>query len=140
MKKIICFTDGGARGNPGISGVGIVAQSESGEILFEGSQFLGNATNNFAEYAAVVLLLTELKKRFGKTTKQTDFEIRLDSELVQKQLSREYQIKEPSLVPQFIEIHNLCVSSFPHIRFAHIRREDNARADALANEAMDRRA
>ncbi len=140
MKRVICFTDGGARGNPGISGVGIVAKSESGETLFEGSQFLGNATNNFAEYAAVVLLLTELKKRLGKETKQIEFEICLDSELVQKQLSHECQIKEPSLVPQFIEIHNLCVSSFPHIRFVHIRREDNARADALANEAMDRRA
>jgi ribonuclease HI len=63
----------------------------------------------------------------------------MDSELVQKQLSGIYQIKEPSLVPQFIEIHNLRVSAFPHIQFVHVRREENARADALANEAMDRR-
>lgn len=139
MKKIICYTDGGARGNPGIAGVGIVVTTPTGELIFEGSQFLGNATNNYAEYAAVVLVLTELKKRFGKETKECDIEIRMDSELVQKQLSYEYQIKEPSLVPQFIEIHNLRVSAFPHIRFVHIRREENMRADKLANEAMDRK-
>ena len=139
MKKIICHTDGGARGNPGIAGVGVVAQYENGEVVFEGSQFLGNATNNYAEYAAVVLLLQELKKRFGKDTKSLSFEVRMDSELIQKQLSHEYQIKEPSLVPQFVEIHNLRVSSFPHIRFVHVRREHNKRADALANEAMDRK-
>ncbi len=139
MKKVICYTDGGARGNPGIAGVGVVALSESDETLFEGSQFLGNATNNYAEYAAVLVLLLELKKRFGKETKHMDIEVRMDSELVQKQLSHEYQIKEPSLVPQFVEIHNLRVTSFPHIRFVHIRREENARADTLANMAMDRR-
>ena len=138
MKQIICYTDGGARGNPGPAGVGVVARTPSGETLFEGSQFLGNATNNYAEYAAVVLVLTELKKRLGKETKTTEVEIRMDSELVQKQLSGEYQIKEPSLVPQFIEIHNLRVSAFPHLHFVHVRREQNKDADRLANEAMDR--
>lgn len=139
MKKIVCHTDGGARGNPGIAGIGVVAQTESGEVLFEGSQFLGNATNNYAEYAAVVLLLGELKKRLGKQTRMHQIDVYLDSELVQKQLSHEYQIKEPSLVPQFIEIHNLRVSAFPHLRFIAIPREQNKRADQLANEAMDRR-
>ncbi len=139
MKHIICYTDGGARGNPGIAGVGIIAKNDAGETLFEGSQFLGNATNNYAEYAAVVLVLNELKRRFGKETKSTEVEIRMDSELVQKQLAGECQIKEPSLVPQFIEIHNLRVSSFPHITFVHVRREENEDADRLANEAMDRR-
>lgn len=139
MKKIICHTDGGARGNPGIAGAGIVAQTATGEVIFEASQFLGNATNNYAEYAAVVLLLNELKKRFGKDTKALDVEVRMDSELIQKQLSGEYQIKEPSLVPHFIEIHNLRVSAFPHVKFVHVRREHNKRADMLANEAMDRR-
>lgn len=139
MKRITCYTDGGARGNPGVAGVGVVAKKESGELLFEGSQFLGNATNNYAEYAAVILVLTELKKRLGKETKNSEIEVRMDSELVQKQLSGAYQIKEPSLVPQFIEIHNLRVSAFPHLSFTHIRREENAHADRLANEAMDRK-
>jgi ribonuclease HI len=138
MKKVVCYTDGGARGNPGPAGAGAVALLENGTPLFEGSQFLGNATNNFAEYAAVLLLLTELKRRLGKATKATHIEVRLDSELVKKQLSGEYQIKEPSLVPQFIEIHNLRVSAFPHLTFIHVPREENKRADKLANDAMDR--
>ncbi len=64
----------------------------------------------------------------------------LDSELVKKQLNAEYQIKEPGLVPYFIEIHNLRVSNFPHITFTHIPREKNKEADRLANEAMVRAA
>lgn len=139
MRKVIAYTDGGARGNPGPAGAGACAVDEAGETLFERSLFLGNATNNFAEYAAVVLALQELKRQFGKATKDMHVEVRMDSELVQKQLSGAYQIKEPSLVPQFIEIHNLIVGSFPHISFVHVRREQNTRADALANEAMDRK-
>ena len=82
--------------------------------------------------------LSEMKRVLGKKTKEVKVEVRLDSELVKKQLSGEYQIKEPSLVPQFIEIHNLRVSSFPHIHFVHIPREKNKEADRLANDAMDR--
>ncbi len=66
------------------------------------------------------------------------FDIRLDSELVTKQLNGEYQIKEPGLVPQYIEIHNMRVASFPHVTFTHVPREKNKEADRLANEAMDR--
>lgn len=138
MKKIICYTDGGSRGNPGTCGAGVVVEDENGQTLNEVSQSLGNGTNNFAEYAAVVLALQSLRKMFGKETKEMDVEIRMDSELVKKQLSGEYQIKEPGLVPQFIEIHNLRVAHFPHIRFVHVPREKNKKADQLANEAMDR--
>lgn len=138
MKRVIAYTDGGARGNPGPAGAGAIAYDEAKNVIFAGCQFLGNATNNFAEYAAVVLALQELKRQFGKTTKIMQIEVRMDSELVKKQLSGEYQIKEPSLVPQFIEIHNLRVSSFPHLKFVHVRREENKEADRLANEAMDR--
>jgi ribonuclease HI len=62
----------------------------------------------------------------------------MDSELVQKQLNNEYQIKEPNLVPQFIEIHNMQVSLFPNVSFVHVRREKNIEADRLANEAMNK--
>ncbi len=138
MEKIIVYTDGGARGNPGPSGIGISIQNEHGTVLKEVSQFLGNATNNFAEYNGVMVALQTLKAMFGKKSKTTHFEIRLDSELVKKQLNAEYQIKEPGLVPFFIEIHNLRVSTFPHITFIHIPRAKNKEADRLANEAMDR--
>jgi ribonuclease HI len=138
MQKVIAYTDGGARGNPGPAGAGAIARDEAGNVIFAGSQFLGNATNNYAEYAAVVLALQELKRRYGKATKEMAVEIRMDSELVQKQLSGLYQIKEPSLVPQFIEIHNLRVAAFPHLTFVHVPRAQNVDADRLANEAMDR--
>jgi len=137
MEKIIAYTDGGARGNPGPSGIGIHITDEKGAMLKEVSQFLGNATNNFAEYNAVMVGLQTLKAMYGKKTKDIHFEVKLDSELVQKQLNNEYQIKEPGLVPYFIEIHNMQVASFPHLTYTHIPREKNKEADRLANEAMD---
>jgi ribonuclease HI len=138
METIIAYTDGGARGNPGPAGIGIQIQDSEGKVLKEVSKFLGNATNNFAEYNGVLVALQTLKAMFGKSTKDMHVEIRLDSELVKKQLNAEYQIKEPGLVPYFIEIHNLRVSNFPHITFVHIPREKNKEADRLANEAMDK--
>lgn len=137
MEKIICFTDGGARGNPGPAGLGVHIEKEDGEVIFETSQFIGNSTNNFAEYSAVLLGLQSLKQEFGKKTKEMHFEMRMDSELVKKQLNGEYQIKEPGLVPMFIEIHNMRVANFPNLTLTHIKRELNKDADRLANEAMD---
>lgn len=137
MEKIIAYTDGGARGNPGPAGIGVQIQDESGAVLKEVSQFLGNATNNFAEYNGVLIALQTLKALFGKKTGDMQFELRMDSELVKKQLNGEYQIKEPGLVPYFIEIHNLRVAHFPHLTLTHIPREKNKEADRLSNEAMD---
>lgn len=136
--RIICYTDGGARGNPGPAGAGAVI-TQDGKILAELSQFLGNATNNFAEYAAVLLALKEVKRRFGAKTKSLAIEMRMDSQLIQRQLAGEYQIKEPGLVPQFIEIHNMRVKDFPRVTFTHVPREKNKDADRLANDAMDRK-
>ena len=137
MKKVVAYTDGGARGNPGPAGIGVFMLDDNGKTIKEISEFIGNSTNNFAEYQAVATALTALKKMFGKKTKDMDFEIRLDSELVKKQLNDEYQIKEPGLVPLFIEIHNLRVANFPNLTFTHVRRERNKEADRLVNEALD---
>lgn len=137
METIIVYTDGGARGNPGPAAIGVVVQDASGTVLKEVSETIGNATNNFAEYAAVARALEALKQHFGKKTKDMEFEIRLDSELVKKQLNSEYQIKEPGLVPMFIEIHNARVASFPHLTLTHVPREKNKAADALVNRALD---
>lgn len=138
MESIIVYTDGGARGNPGPSGIGVQIQDKNGAVLKEVSEYIGNATNNFAEYQAVATALNTVKKMYGKATKEMEVIIRLDSELVKKQLSGEYQIKEPGLIPLFIEIHNLRVSHFPKLTFVHVPREQNKEADRLANEAMDR--
>jgi len=137
METIICYTDGGARGNPGPAGIGIHIEDTAGNTLKEVAEFIGNSTNNFAEYQGVLTGLQTLKALYGKATKEMEFEIRLDSELVKKQLSGEYQIKEPGLVPMFMEIHNLRVANFPQLTLTHIPREKNKEADRLANEAMD---
>ncbi|OGG47845.1 hypothetical protein A2671_01280 [Candidatus Kaiserbacteria bacterium RIFCSPHIGHO2_01_FULL_49_13] len=138
MKRIILYTDGGARGNPGPAGAGAVITDESGKVLKEISKFLGRQTNNWAEYEAVILGLEALKKIFSaEKRKELDIEIKMDSELVARQLSGVYQIKEETLFPQFIKVHNLQVKDFPHVTFAHVRREQNKEADRLANDAMD---
>ncbi len=138
MQKVTLYTDGGARGNPGPAGAGVYITDEQGKALKEISKFLGHQTNNYAEYEAVVEGLQGLKKMFGAAKLKTmTIEVKMDSELVARQLSGKYQIKEPTLFPQFIKVHNLCVSTFPRISFTHIRREQNKDADRLANQAMD---
>jgi len=136
--KIIIYTDGGARGNPGPAGVGVIILDESGRLLKEVSKSLGVKTNNWAEYEAIILGLETAKKLFGKEKiKKYDVEVRTDSEFVARQLQGEYKIKEESLFPQFIKIWNMRISDFPSITFRHIPREKNKEADRLANEAMD---
>lgn len=137
MEKITIYTDGGSRGNPGPAAVGVYIVDAAGAVLAEVREKIGNATNNYAEYFAVVRALQTAKDVFGKKTKDIEFENKLDSELVKKQLSGEYQIKDPGLVPLFIEIHNMRVASFPHLTFTHVRREFNKEADRLVNEALD---
>ena len=137
-EKIIIYTDGGSRNNPGIAGAGVVITDEKGGVLKEISEFLGVRTNNWAEYEAIILGLEEVKKMLGKErARETPIEVRADSELAVRQLSGLYQIKEETLFPQFIKIWNLRVTYFPHLTFTHVRREHNKHADALANEAMD---
>jgi ribonuclease HI len=138
-KKLIVHTDGGARGNPGPAGAGAVVFDESGTVLYETSAYLGKRTNNFAEYSAVVLGLELIARKIGKAQcKSLAVTVRLDSELICKQLNNEYQIKEETLFPLYIQVHNLLVSTFPSVTFEHVPRAQNAHADKLANEAMDR--
>lgn len=137
-RKIIIYTDGGARGNPGPAGAGAYITDESGREIKGVSKFLGVKTNNYAEYEAVNLGLSELKKIISKEErKKISVEIKMDSELVARQLSGKYQIKEETLFPLFIKIWNMKVADFPEISFTHIPREKNKQADRLANEAMD---
>lgn len=137
METITLFTDGGSRGNPGPAAVGVHIVSADGKVLKQVSEAIGNATNNYAEYWAVVRALQAAKEHFGKRTTDIQFIIKLDSELVKKQLNNEYQIKEPGLVPLFIEIHNMRVASFPNLIFIHLPREQNKEADKLVNQALD---
>lgn len=137
MEKVIIYTDGGSRGNPGPAAIGGQLQDDNGKVLREFSQAIGNSTNNIAEYMAAMEGLKMVKEMFGKKTKEMEVELRMDSELIQKQLTNQYQIKEAGLVPYFIEIHNLRVSAFPNLTITHVRREKNKEADRLVNEALD---
>lgn len=132
MNKFITFTDGGARGNPGPAGIGAVIYDEHKVLVAEISEYLGETTNNQAEYRALIAAL----KR-ATTLEAQEVECYLDSELVVKQLNREYKVKNKDLAPLFLEIHNLSLN-FKKISFTHIPRERNKEADRLANEAMDR--
>ncbi len=135
MQKITIYTDGGSRNNPGPAGAGVVIVDENEKVLKEASKYLGERTNNWAEYEAVILGFEEAKK-LG--LKERDIEFKLDSQLVAEQLSGNYQIKEPTLFEQFVKVHNFQVKDFKHITFNYIPREENTAADRLANEAMDR--
>ena len=137
MNTIIMYTDGGARGNPGPAAIGVYVTSEAGDLVVEHKQAIGNATNNYAEYQAVLVGLELLKKKFGTALKSMKVIAKLDSELVQRQLSHEYQIKDPNMVALFIAIHNLRVSAFAEIEFQHVPRAQNKEADRLVNEALD---
>ena len=131
-KKLIIYTDGGARGNPGPSGIGVVVYNEQKELVREYSDFLGIATNNQAEYKAVILALKKAQELGGE-----ELHFYLDSELVVKQLRGEYKVKNKDLASLFLEIHNLTIN-FQKISYTHVRRELNKEADRLANEAMDK--
>lgn len=131
------YTDGGARGNPGPAGAGALIQDADGNTVKEVSQYLGRRTNNWAEYEAVALGLEALRKQLGtKKAKTAAVTVKLDSELVVKQLNGEYQVREETLYPQFMQVWNLRVQ-MPNTTFTHIPRAQNKRADALANQAMD---
>ena len=132
MEKVIIFTDGGARGNPGPAGIGAVIYDEHKKLLAEISEFLGVATNNQAEYKA---LIAAFRKAADLGAKELD--CYLDSELVVKQLKGEYRVKDKDLAKLFLDIHNLSLS-FKKISYTHVPRERNKEADLLANEAMDR--
>ncbi|HAT74016.1 MAG: Ribonuclease H [Candidatus Moranbacteria bacterium GW2011_GWF2_36_839] len=134
-EKIVMFTDGGSRGNPGPAGIGIYVETLDKKF----GECIGEATNNVAEYSALIFGLKKLKQLLGKDkTKQYEIECNLDSELIVKQMNHEYKIKDENVQKNFIEIWNLMLD-FKNVIFIHIPREKNSVADALVNEALDAR-
>lgn len=130
--SVIVYTDGGARGNPGPAGAGVV-------ILHEGKTtevkaYLGDRqTNNWAEYEAVVIALGKLLEI---NLRDSDVEFRLDSKLVVEQLEGNWKIKEPNLKDQAERVHGL-LKDFGRVTFTYVPREKNKEADRLVNEALD---
>ena len=137
-EKFIIYTDGGSRGNPGPAAIGFVIQNSRGETVKAYGEAIGPATNNEAEYRAVAAALKKLKALIGKEkAKQTSVEVRMDSELVMRQLNNEYKLEQEKLFPFFIKILNLKID-FGNVAFRHVPREENRAADAEVNAALDR--
>ena len=133
MSRAILRTDGGARGNPGPAGAAFVLEDESGCIAC-GGRFLGEATNNVAEYEALIWGLEN-----ARAADIDDILVLMDSELIVKQLVGQYKVKNAGLKPLFCRVMQLR-REFPAFAVEHVRRDQNKLADALANEAMDARA
>lgn len=133
MSDILIYTDGGARHNPGPAGAGAVI-IENDTIFVEIKKYLGEQTNNWAEYEAVFLALTEA---LARGIADREIEVRLDSMLVCEQLKGNWKVKEPTLKPQYHKVRALIVEHFPRIIFTHVPRAQNKEADRLVNEAID---
>lgn len=133
MQKIIMYTDGGSRNNPGPAAIGVFIETLHKQF----GHFIGEKTNNEAEYAAVIYGLQKIKHLIGKDkAKDVEVECYLDSEFVTKQLKHEYKVKESNIQKYFLETWNLMLD-FGKVTFNHIPREKNITADKLVNEALD---
>ncbi|NLK01429.1 MAG: ribonuclease HI family protein [Clostridia bacterium] len=131
MGKLIIHCDGASRGNPGEAGIGYIIRNESGEVLEEASYYLGKATNNVAEYSALVRALQDCLKLGCR-----EVEAYLDSELVVKQINGEYRVKNEGLKPLYKQAMGL-LETLDKFKVKHIPRAKNKDADALANKGID---
>jgi len=129
--KLVVHVDGGARGNPGPAAAAASLATESGEVVDEATELLGDASNNVAEYRAVLLGLAR-----AKALGAGEVEIVNDSELVAKQLTGDYKVKHPAMIALFTQTR-AALGGFEHWSIRSVRREQNARADALVNAALD---
>lgn len=128
------YVDGASRGNPGDAGIGVVITTEDGKILKALGKYIGKTTNNVAEYQALITALGEAKSLGG-----TEIKIFADSELMVKQIKGEYKVKSAGLLPRYQEAKTLLMK-FSKYDIIHIKREKNAEADRLANQAIDMKA
>jgi len=133
MSEVVIFTDGGARGNPGHAGAGVVIL-ENGRTIAAFGKYLGDSiTNNWAEYEALILAVKDAKRL---ELIDRHIEIRMDSELIVKQMQGLYKVKDQNLKLQHAKVRELLLE-FEHVHFKHIPREENSEADRLVNEAID---
>ena len=129
--KLTLNTDGGARGNPGPAGIGVVILDEKGSVIGQHKKYIGDATNNVAEYKALILALEQ-----AHALEASELIVRMDSELIVRQMQGRYKIKEPTLKLLAADVLKL-KNKFASITFTHVPREQNKLADKLVNEAID---
>ena len=131
MKRAVIYADGASRGNPGPAAIGVVIKDERGRLITSISQRIGKATNNQAEYRAIIAALEEA---ITLGAKQVD--IKMDSELVVKQINGEYRVKKATLKSLYQQVKQL-QGSLEDFTITHILRQQNIEADKLANKALD---
>lgn len=131
MKKLLIWTDGGARGNPGPAGIGVHICSTDGDVVEDVAEYMGEATNNQAEYTALVRAL-----EVAQNLSASELKIHSDSELMVKQIRGEYRVKNAGIRPLFERAKQL-LRNFESYSIEHVRREHNRQADALVNQAID---
>ncbi|MDN5332272.1 MAG: ribonuclease [Tepidanaerobacteraceae bacterium] len=131
MERLKVYVDGASRGNPGNAGIGIVMLDENGNVVKEMSDYIGQTTNNIAEYTALVTALKEALEMGCE-----EIEVFSDSELMVKQINGEYQIKNEGIRRLYSQVAQL-VKEFKSFSINHVKREYNKRADELANEGID---
>lgn len=129
--RLIIHTDGGARGNPGPAAFGYVICNSNGEKIEGRGEFIGEATNNVAEYKGMI---AAAKRTVELGADEAEF--RVDSELLERQVKGRYRVRAPHLKPLFAELM-AALQQIPEWRVRHVRREQNTEADELANRAMD---
>lgn len=132
-EKLSLFTDGASRGNPGDAAAGFTIQDPTGEERTGGGRYLGKATNNAAEYQALILGL-----QHALSFAPEALAIHLDSELIVKQIQGRYKVRHPDLIPLFSEVKKL-LAQLPSWTVGHVPRSRNKRADQLANMAIDKK-
>lgn len=137
MTQFTIHADGGSRGNPGPAGAGAMVRDHLGNSVASVSEFLGTRTNNYAEYEAVILAFETLAKLVGAKVGETEVTVKMDSELVVKQMKGIYKVKHPTMKAQYARLIQ-AGGAFKKVTFTHVPRAENSDADALANEAMDR--
>lgn len=132
--KMITYTDGGSRGNPGPAAIGVVVKNAATGANIEAfGRYIGHTTNNQAEYQALVAALETALKHNA-----TEVHCFMDSELIVKQMNREYRVRDVALQPHFVKIWNMA-ATLKKCTFTHVPREKNKEADALVNHALDAR-
>ncbi|MBI3955517.1 ribonuclease HI family protein [Candidatus Gottesmanbacteria bacterium] len=139
MNRLVVYTDGGARGNPGRAAVGIAIKTENREVLKEISRTIGVTTNNVAEYEAVVAALEWLRNNLTmkQFNNETIIQFYLDSTLVVNQLNGKFKVKDSELRELLLKVRMLEQEVGGQIYYATIPREKNGHADALVNRALD---
>jgi len=139
MSKIFLNTDGGARGNPGPAAIGVVFYKENGEELHRHKETIGIATNNQAEYRAIIkaLEIVARSKWHGESQNQEEIICRLDSQLVVEQINGNYKVKNSDIKLYMVKIAGLLKILDRPVTFVHVPREKNKTADYLVNKALD---